>query len=146
MDDKYFQIELIRAVGNVAKAFDRIADAIENRTEKEFPSIPEKMISLARYSELCKALGLDDKSPKNETRDVIEAEARKKAEQIISVKKLKCKHCVFVKRVKSLPAFCAAGKRDVFGDEPACVEINPTQETIDTISEIKLNQDGEVIP
>lgn len=146
MDDKYFQIELIKVVGNVAKAFDRIADAIENRTEKEFPGLTEKMINLARYSELCKALGLDDKSPKNETRDVIKSAMTKRAEQIISIKWLKCKHCVFVKRVKSLPAFCAAGKRDVFGNEPACVEINPTQEIIDTMGEIKLNQDGEVIP
>jgi hypothetical protein len=144
MDDQYLQIELIKAVGNIAKAFDRIADAIENRTEKEFPSPLEKMINLARYSELCKALDLGDKSPET-TQDVIESAMTKRAEQIISIKKLKCKHCVFVKNVKSLPAFCAAGKRDVFGDEPACVEINPTQETIDTIGEIKLNQDGEVI-
>ncbi|MBQ1575764.1 MAG: hypothetical protein IIZ83_02280, partial [Oscillospiraceae bacterium] len=93
MDDRYLQIELIKAVGNIAKAINRIADAIEHRTEKEFPNPTEKMINLARYSELRKALDLDDKSPKNETRDVIEAAMTERAKKIIAKKDLRCRNC-----------------------------------------------------
>ena len=103
----------------------------------------KKMPSLSTFTARCKQLKID--SAHDYAAQIIEAEMRKRAEQIISIKNLKCKHCVFTKKVKSLPAFCAAGKRDVFGDEPACVEINPTQETIDTMGEIKLNLDGEVV-
>lgn len=145
---------LIDAVEHVAGALMEIASAIEHHTDKAFPSLPEKALNLARWSELKKMLDIQIEENERrdqfaqETRAVIESETLKRAAQIIIKKDLRCRDCTHCKHktgCSDFSFFCEKTKHTTWTSYPACLEIDPTQETIDTMGEIKINTDGEVI-
>lgn len=151
---------LIDAVEHVAGALEKIASAIEHHTDKAFPSLPEKALNLARWSELQKMIDIQIEENERrdqfaqETRAVIEAETQKRAEKIIKAKDLRCRNCTRYQKTSAIKDratifWCPLQNKAVFGNDIACVNIDPRQDVIDKIEAdggIKFDTDGEVIP